>query len=82
MTTIVTLLMVFLIQNTQNRNSRATQLKLDELLRAIHGARNTLINLEDVSDEEIEKLHHEAQQLHSHYAKALESRERRKRSKK
>lgn len=78
-TTIVTLLMVFLIQNTQNRDSRAIQLKLDELLKSIHGARNTLINLEDLPDEEIDKLHLEAQKLHEHYAKALAAREKRRR---
>src|ERR1041384_590194 len=50
-TTIVTFLIVFLIQNTQNRDTRAMQLKLDELIRAIKGARNTLVNLEEMSDE-------------------------------
>jgi len=47
-TTIVTFLMVFLIQNTQNRDAKATQLKLDEIIRAIKGARNTLVDLEDL----------------------------------
>jgi low affinity Fe/Cu permease len=55
-TTIVTFLMVFLIQNTQNRDSRAIQLKLDELLRANRAARNTLVDLENMSDEELEEL--------------------------
>lgn len=55
-TTIVTFLMVFLIQNTQNRDSRAVHLKLDELIKAIRGARNTMFDLEDLPDEELEKL--------------------------
>ncbi len=55
-TTIVTFLMVFLIQNTQNRDSRATQLKLDELIRASSKARNDLIDLEDLSDRELDEL--------------------------
>jgi low affinity Fe/Cu permease len=52
-TTIVTFLMVFLIQNTQNRDSKALNLKLDEIIRAVKGARNQLINLEGLSDEEL-----------------------------
>jgi low affinity Fe/Cu permease len=55
-TTIVTFLMVFLIQNTQNRDAKALHLKLDELIRAIKEARNTLVDLEDLSDEELAKL--------------------------
>lgn len=55
-TTIVTFLMVFLIQNTQNRDTRAVHLKLDELIRAIKGARNKLVNLEEMSDEELDEL--------------------------
>jgi low affinity Fe/Cu permease len=58
-TTIVTFLMVFLIQNTQNRDGIAIQLKLDELLRAVAAARNRLVDLEEVSDEEIERLQRE-----------------------
>ncbi|MNL33422.1 Low affinity iron permease [compost metagenome] len=49
--------MVFLIQNTQNREAEATQLKLDELLRAIEGARNSLIDLEELPDKELKRLH-------------------------
>src|SRR5881409_3642344 len=55
-TTIVTFLMVFLIQNTQNRDTKATQLKLDEIIRALKKARNELVDLEDLSDEELKKL--------------------------
>jgi low affinity Fe/Cu permease len=55
-TTIVTFLMVFLIQNTQNRDAKAAHLKLDELIRAIKDARNELVDLEDLSDEELQKL--------------------------
>jgi low affinity Fe/Cu permease len=55
-TTIVTFLMVFLIQNTQNRQGDAIQLKLDELIRAVEGAHNLLVDLEDASDEELRVL--------------------------
>ncbi|MGH7982228.1 MAG: low affinity iron permease family protein, partial [Candidatus Udaeobacter sp.] len=55
-TTIVTFLMVFVIQNTQNRDSKAVNLKLDEVIRAVKGARNQLINLEGLSDEELKNL--------------------------
>lgn len=55
-TTIATFLMVFLIQNTQNRDSRVLQLKLDELLRSSPGARNSLVELEDLTEEELDLL--------------------------
>ncbi len=55
-TTIITFLMVFLIQNTQNRDSAATQLKLDELIRAINGAHNGLLDLEELSDEDLARI--------------------------
>ena len=55
-TTIITFLMVFLIQNTQNRDAKAVHLKLDELIRSIKDARNELVDLEDLSDEELKKL--------------------------
>ncbi len=58
-TTIVTFLLVFIIQNTQNRDARAIHLKLDELIRSSKGARNTLVDLEDLSDEELDKLQEE-----------------------
>ncbi|TAK06012.1 MAG: low affinity iron permease family protein [Candidatus Manganitrophaceae bacterium] len=62
-TTIITFLMVFLIQNTQNRDSRAVHLKLDELIRSVQGARNWMIDLEDLSDEEIEAFRKEFQRF-------------------
>jgi low affinity Fe/Cu permease len=55
-TTIVTFLMVFLIQNTQNRDGAAVQLKLDELIRAIDGAHNGLLDLEELSDEDLGRI--------------------------
>ncbi len=55
-TTIITFLMVFLIQNTQNRDTEALQIKLDELLRAVGAARNTMIDLEELDDEELESI--------------------------
>jgi low affinity Fe/Cu permease len=62
-TTIVTFLMVFLIQNTQNRDAKAMHLKLDEIIRAIKGARNELVDLEDLSDEDLAKLEKQLQRL-------------------
>ena len=55
-TTIVTFLMVFLVQHTQNRDARALHLKMDELLRSLDAARNRLISLESCSDEEINQI--------------------------
>jgi low affinity Fe/Cu permease len=55
-TTIITFLMVFLIQNTQNRDTEALQIKLDELLRAVETARNTVIDLEELDDEELDAI--------------------------
>jgi low affinity Fe/Cu permease len=62
-TTIITFLMVFLIQNTQNRDAKAVHLKLDEMIRAVKGARNQLVDLEDLSDEELKKLEEQFQRL-------------------
>ncbi len=62
-TTIVTFLMVFLIQNTQNRDSHAIHLKLDELIRTNEAARNRLICLEELDDREIAELQHEFDKL-------------------
>ncbi len=64
-TTIITFLMVFLIQNMQNRDAKAVHLKLDELLRAVKAARSQLINLENMSDEELDKLQKEFERLHA-----------------
>jgi low affinity Fe/Cu permease len=78
-TTIVTFLMVFLIQNTQNRDARAIHLKLDELIRGLKGARNKMVDLEDCTDEEIKQLEEEfkrfrerAQHRHLHHRPAAE----------
>lgn len=72
-TTIVTFLMVFLIQNTQNRNSKAVHLKLDELLKGIKGARNSLVNIEELPDEALEELQEEFRKLKSRYTKIAEN---------
>ncbi|MEK8090771.1 low affinity iron permease family protein [Thermithiobacillus plumbiphilus] len=67
-TTIVTFLMVFLIQNTQNRDAVAVHLKLDELLRAMEGARTGLVDLEDMTDEELKCLRDEFSRLRERYS--------------
>lgn len=64
-TTIITFLMVFIIQNTQNRDTRAIQLKLDELLRAVQGARTRLVALETLSDAELDELEKEFEKVRS-----------------
>ncbi|OGI22237.1 MAG: hypothetical protein A2808_02515 [Candidatus Moranbacteria bacterium RIFCSPHIGHO2_01_FULL_55_24] len=58
-TTILTFLMVFLIQNTQNRDNKAIHLKLDELIRSMRNARNQLLDIENMSDSDIQKFHEE-----------------------
>jgi len=63
-TTIITFLMVFLIQNTQNRDAKAIHLKLDELIKGVKGARTGLVNLEQLSDSELERLQEEFKRLH------------------
>ena len=62
-TTIITFLMVFLIQSTQNRDARAIHLKLDELIRAVRGARNWMVDLEESSDEELARIQREFQRI-------------------
>ena len=73
-TTIVTFLMVFLIQNTQNRDAKVMQLKLDELIRATHTARNRLLDLEAMSDAELAALQEEFRALHQRAGEALDER--------
>jgi len=63
-TTIITFLMVFLIQNTQNRDAKAIHLKLDELIKGVKGARTGLVNLEQLSDSDLERLQEEFERLH------------------
>ncbi len=74
-TTIITFLMVFLIQNTQNRDAEAMQLKLDELIRAIGGAQNALLDLEEMDIKEPDEVREGYQKL----ATAARIAERRKR---
>jgi len=64
-TNVATFLLVFLIQHSQNRNAQATQLKLDELVRALAGARNQMIRLEDLPDAELDRLDREMRALRS-----------------
>jgi low affinity Fe/Cu permease len=68
-TTILTFLMVFLIQNTQNRDAKAIQLKLDELIRGVAGARTKLVHLEELSDDELAELQNQFKQLHDRLAR-------------
>jgi len=72
-TTIVTFLMVFLIQNTQNRDSEAMQLKLDELVRATEGAHNALLDLEELTEEELIKIKDRYEELAQKAREALKS---------
>ena len=72
-TTIVTFLMVFLIQNTQNRDAQAMHLKLDELIRANRHARNALLGLEAMSDAELAGLQKEFEDLRDKVARARET---------
>ncbi len=75
-TTIVTFLMVFLIQNTQNRDSKALHLKLDELIRANRSARNLLMDVEELEDVELETLHLEFKRLHDESYREIARRKR------
>lgn len=76
-TTIVTFLIVFLIQNTQNRDAKAIHLKLDELIHKLKGARNTLIALETCTDEELEHLQQQFEKLKRAHPAATDKTERR-----
>ena len=71
-TTIVTFLMVFLIQNTQNRETRIVTLKLDELLRGVEGARTGLVQLNHMTDEELEAVQLEFERLRDKYAPLID----------
>lgn len=73
-TTIITFLMVFLIQNTQNRDSRALHLKLDELIKASQGARNSMVSIEELSDEKLEEIFNEFHTLREKYSQELAKR--------
>ncbi len=70
-TTIVTFLMVFLIQNTQNRDARAMNLKLDELICSIDAAKNQMINIEHLSDSELDDLTNRYEQVRSQAMRRL-----------
>ena len=72
-TTIITFLMVFLIQNTQNRDTAAIQLKLDELIRATQGAHNALLRLEEMEDEQVERYRASYAKLAAAARKKLEA---------
>ncbi len=69
-TTVFTYLAVFLIQNTQNRDAKAIQLKLDELIKGVGGARTHLVNLEELSDEELSALQEEFKRLRTEHDSA------------
>jgi len=73
-TTIVTFLMVFLIQRTQNKDAKAIHLKLNEILRALHEASNRLIDVEDLSEEEIEALHRHYHELANQFQSERQAR--------
>jgi low affinity Fe/Cu permease len=74
-TTIVTFLMVFLIQNTQNRDAKALHLKLDELLRGVKGARTSLVHLEHLSDAELDELERQFEVIRSRAGRGRDDRD-------
>jgi low affinity Fe/Cu permease len=74
-TTIITLLMVFLVQSTQNRDARALHLKLDELLRSLETARNKLIDLEHCSDEELDRMERQFKALRTREDRKIKARQ-------
>jgi len=73
-TTIVTFLMVFLIQNTQNRDTEALQIKLDELIRAARGARNEFLDLEELDEVQLDHIRKEYLELADHARRHIEER--------
>ena len=70
-TTIITFLMIFLIQNTQNRDTASIQIKLDELIRAMEGAHNALLDLEELEDHDLERLRNDYEDLAAEARKDL-----------
>lgn len=77
-TTIITFLMVFLIQNTQNRDTEALQLKLDEIIRCLEGARNQVLDLEELDEDELDEIRKEYLKLAEKARKKIDARERKK----
>ena len=77
-TTIVTFLMVFVIQNTQNRDGEALQLKLDELIRAVKGAKNSMLDLEELDQDQLDEIRERYENLAMRARKRLESKAREK----
>lgn len=75
-TNIVALLMIFILQYTQNRDSRAIHIKLDELLKSLHGARTGMVDIEDLSDEDLDGLQTEFHELHIKYSGELKKRKK------
>jgi len=75
-TTIITFLMVFLIQNTQNRDTEAIQIKLDELIRAVETAHNALLDLEELDDDELDAIRKDYLDLAKKARNELKSRKR------
>jgi low affinity Fe/Cu permease len=73
-TTIITFLMVFLIQNTQNRDAQVFHLKLDELIRSVGDARNELVDMEDLSDDELRRLQQQFERLRANAAREARAR--------
>jgi low affinity Fe/Cu permease len=73
-TTIITFLMVFLIQNTQNRDTEALQIKLDEIIRADHSAHNELLDLEELDDAELDAIHKRYVAMADHARRHIEGR--------
>ena len=75
-TTIITFLMVFLIQNTQNRDTEALQIKLDEIIRATRGARNAMLDLEEMDEKQLDHIRKEYLQIAEHARQHLDERKK------